>query len=353
MAGVLKALGIVALVGVILAAGAVGGGYLWLQNHYTASGPASEDTTFLVARGSGAVRIASDLENQGLIRDDMVFRAGVRLRGVQGELKAGEYVIPAGASMDEIVTVFRQGDVVDHRITFPEGSTTAEIVRIIEANGILTGEITGTPGEGTLLPETYSITRDMTRDALLARMAQAQAELVETLWPSRAEDLPFDTPEEAIILASIVEREAGGYEHDLVAGVFVNRLRCPQGPSCQGRAWRLQADATVHYGVNGGEPLFNASGQRRTLYRSELRNGDNPYNTYQNDGLTPGPIANPGRAAIEAVLNPADTNAMFFVADGSGGHVFAATVSEHERNVRNWRRIEAELIAAERANDGR
>lgn len=340
----------------VLGGAAIGGGYWWLQHSYTASAPTTADTTLIVQRGSGAIRIANQLEAQGLISDAMVFRAGLRLRGVQRQLKAGEYIIPAGASMDDIVELLREGAVVNHAITIIEGLTSAQIIAIVNANDILSGPaITAIPGEGTLLPDTYAVTRDMTRQDLLDRMASAQAKLIEDLWPIRAENLPFDTPDQAITLASIVEREAGGSEHDLVAGVFVNRLSCPGGPNrqyCEGRGWRLQADATVHYGVNGGEPLFNREGQRRTLYRSELRNAENLYNTYQHDGLTPGPIANPGRAAIEAVLNPGQTDAMFFVADGTGGHVFAPTVEEHERNVRAWRRIEADLIAAERANGG-
>lgn len=353
VSGLWKLFGIAFATGIVSGAAAVLGAYFWLKLSYGAPGPFTDETVFVVPRGAGAIRIANRLEADGLISNARVFRVAIRLRGVQRELKAGEYAIPAAASMADIVALLRAGDVVEHRTTIIEGMTSAQIVRALNANEILSGDaIVDIPGEGTLLPDTYAITRDMTRQDVLDRMAEAQANLLDQLWPDRADDLPFETPEQAVILASIVEREAGGFEHDLVAGALVNRLRCPRGPSCEGRGWRLEADATVHYGVNGGEPLFNKQGQRRTLYRSELRNRDNAYNTYQHDGLTPGPISNPGRAAIAAVLNPASTDAMYFVADGTGGHAFAATLDEHNANVARWRAIERQRIDAERAGGG-
>lgn len=322
----------------VAGAAAVGGGYLWLQNQFSAPGPTGEPTTIVLDRGLGLIAIASRLEQAGLVDDDRVFRAGVMLRGAERDLKAGEYAVPAAASMDDILTLLRAGDVVLHTVTIPEGFTTAQALRVIAASEVLTGEVTTPPGEGALLPETYSVTRGETRQAVVDRMAAAHDEVLAELWLNRAPDLPIATPQEAVILASVVEREAGGYEHDLVAGVFINRLN---------RGMRLQADATIIYGVTGGEPLFNEQGERRTIRRSELNDAANLYNTYRHDGLPPGPIANPGRAALAGVLNPPRTDALYFVADGTGGHAFARTLAEHERNVAAWRRIERERLAAQ------
>ncbi len=332
-------------------AGAGVAAWAWLMNEADRAGPSVEPTVVELPMGSGLISIANRLENAGLVRDALHFRLVVTLEGASRDLRAGEYEIPAGASMNEIADQLRQGDVIEYAVTIREGLTSAMIVRQLNETPFLSGEIEDIPAEGTLLPETYSVQRNADRQGLLDRMAEAQSALLDQVWPDRAEGLPIQTQEEAVILASIVEREAGGSEHDLVAGVMVNRLLCPGGNGvCLGRGWRLQVDAAVHYGVNGGEPLFNAQGQRRTLYVSELRNADNPYNTYEHDGLPPGPIANPGRAALEAALNPAQTEAMYFVADGTGGHAFARTASEHNQNVDRWRQIEQERIAAERAD---
>jgi UPF0755 protein len=224
-------------------------------------------------------------------------------------------------------------------VTFAEGLTSAMIAETLMQADVLEGEITPPP-EGTLLPETYQVVRGTSRQAVLDRMTAAQTEVLDRLWEGRAEGLPFDTREEAIILASIVEKETGvPEERGRVAAVFVNRLK---------RGMRLESDPTIIYGVSGGVPLVNAAGERRTIRRSELDNADNPYNTYQIAGLPPGPICNPGADSLAAVLNPAQTDDIFFVADGSGGHVFAATLAEHNRNVAQWRRIERERLAAER-----
>jgi UPF0755 protein len=279
-------------------------------------------------RGAGLITIANQLESAGVIEDALVFRAWVTIDGGDRDLRAGEYAIPAGASMLDIYAQLREGNTIQYFVTAPEGRTSAQIVRILNENAVLTGEITDIPAEGTLLPETYSFHRGDTRQHILDRMRADQQALIEELWPNRAEDLPFDTPEEAIILASVVEKETGvAAERPLVASVFVNRLR---------RGIRLESDPTIIYGITGGEPLG------RGIRRSELDNDENPYNTYFVDGLPPTPIANPGRDAIAAVLNPPDTDYLFFVADGTGGHAFAATYREHQRNVANWRRIERE-----------
>ena len=233
--------------------------------------------------------------------------------------------------MRQTYEALAEGKSVLYRFTAPEGLTSAQIIRAMKANDALTGEIDSIPAEGTLLPETYMVPRAMSRADLLKQMQRAQSELIDKLWETRQKDLPIKTKAEAIILASVVEKETGvGGERDVVAGVFINRLR---------RGMRLQSDPTIIYGVSKGEPLYNKKGQRRTLYRSEIdRKTD--WNTYQIDGLPKTPICNPGAEAIAAVLAPAKTDYLFFVADGSGGHVFAKTVAEHNRNVKNWRKIE-------------
>lgn len=312
----------------LLAAGGAYGGWVWLNSQFEAAGPAGPDETVLLPRGSGLIAIANQLEREGLITDAQLFRIMVMIDGGDRSLRAGEFAIPEQASMQEIYSILRDGDTIQHPVTAAEGLTTAMIVEIVQSADVLTGEITNVPPEGALLPETYLVDRGTSRQAVIDRMAAAQTALLDELWPNRADDLPFDTREEAIILASIVEKEtAVGDERPLVAGVFVNRLR---------RGMRLQTDPTIIYGLTQGYPLG------RGIRRSELDDASNPYNTYQIDGLPPTAIANPGEASIRAVLNPPETNYLFFVADGTGGHAFASTYAEHNRNVAQWRRIERE-----------
>lgn len=314
--------------GTILLAGGAWLSWNWLQAEVEEPGPAAGETIVTLPRGSGLIAIANRLEEAGVVEDAQLFRIWVTIDGGDRDLRAGEYAIPAGASMQDIYDQLRAGDTIQYLVTAPEGRTSAQIVRILNENPVLTGEITEIPAEGTLLPETYSFHRGDTRQDILDRMRADQQALLDELWPNRADDLPFDTPEEAIILASIVEKETGvASERPLVASVFVNRLR---------RGMMLESDPTIIYGITGGEPLG------RGIRRSELDNDDNPYNTYFITGLTPTPIANPGRDAIAAVLNPPESDYLFFVADGTGGHAFAATYREHQRNVANWRRIERE-----------
>lgn len=317
---------------VLVAGGAVIGGYAWLGYQFNAEGPGQEDTTILLERGSSVRAIAAQLEERGLISDQRIFLAQLRLDEELGRerapMRAGEFAIPAGASMAEIHDVLAHGEVIQHPVRVPEGLTSAMIVRIVEASDVLTGEIERVPAEGALLPDTYLVDRGTSRQAVLDRMAAAQARLLDELWETRDPDLPFDTREEAINLASIVEKETGiAHERPMVASVFVNRLR---------RGIRLQSDPTIIYGITGGEPLG------RGIRRSELDDTTNPYHTYHIDGLPPTPIANPGRESIAAVLNPPESNYLFFVADGTGGHAFATTLAEHNRNVARWRQIERE-----------
>jgi len=301
---------------------------------YTAPGPLEQDVALIIDRGASVNAIATGLEERGIISNRYVFIGAAYGTGATRRLQAGEYIIPARASMEHVLDRLVSGQVVQHSITFAEGLTSAQIVEKLRNNDILTGRIAEIPPEGTLLPETYRFTRGMTRQRLIEVMQGAQDRALAEIWAGRDPDLPLDSPEELVILASIVEKETGlAEERDRVAGVFVNRIE---------RGMRLQSDPTILYGLYGGE----AWARPRTITRSEL-DRPNPYNTYQIDGLPPGPIANPGRAAMEAVANPADTDALFFVADGTGGHAFANSYEEHQRNVAQWRQIERQRNAAQ------
>ena len=254
-----------------------------------------------------------------------MFKLAARLEELAPALKAGEYELPPGASIMDIVRLLKEGKALLRFVTIPEGLTTAMIFRRLEAEELLTGEISFEVREGDLLPETYSFQRGDTRDSVLKRMKDAHDDVLAALWEGRHADLPIKTADEAVILASIVEKETGiADERPRVAAVFVNRLR---------RGMRLQSDPTIIYGLTGGEPLG------RGIRRSELRK-ETPYNTYIIRGLPPTPIANPGRDALAAVLNPVETNELYFVADGTGGHAFATSLAEHNRNVAKWRQIE-------------
>lgn len=306
----------------IVAVGA-GGYFAWAEA--SREGPLAEDAVILFEPGTSVAAMASELKTAGAVRYPELFRVAARIRGDAGELKAGEYRIPAKASVIDILDLLVEGKSILHYLTAPEGRTTAQILKLVIADDALEGELTLAPVEGELLPETYAFTRGETRDGLVADMMKAQDALIEQLWDDRAMDLPYTTVEEAITLASIVEKETGvAAERPLIAAVFVNRLK---------KGMRLQSDPTIIYGLTQGEPLG------RGLRVSEIEKAT-PYNTYVIAGLPPTPIANPGRAAIEAVLNPADSDALYFVADGSGGHVFASTLDEHNRNVAEWRKIE-------------
>lgn len=320
-------LGVVML---LLAAALAGAGYL-AYREATGPGPLDQEAIVLLKTGSSVSSIAGELKRAGVIRHPLLFKAVVRARNLQGALKAGEYRFAKGATMMEAIDLVVSGKSILHYFTAPEGRTTAQILRLIAANPTLEGSITIGPAEGDLLPETYAFTRGETRDAMVRTMMNARNVLLEELWDGRALELPFNTRAEAIILASIVEKETGiAEERPRIAAVFVNRLK---------KRMRLESDPTVIYGLTGGEPLG------RGIRVSELRK-ETPYNTYVVSGLPPTPIANPGRESIEAVLNPADTNDLFFVADGSGGHAFAATLDEHNRNVAKWRRVERDQAGA-------
>ena len=311
----------------LLAAVSLGAGGYFAYREATRPGPLEQETVVMLKAGTSVSGIAEVLSENGAIRHPELFRAAVRVRQVESDLKAGEYAIPAGASVMEIIDLLVEGKSILHYFTAPEGKTTAQIMRLLTEADILVGDITLMPNEGELLPETYAITRGETRDDLIRRMMKAQEGVLDELWDARALELPITTQEEAIILASIVEKETGiAAERPRIAAVFINRLK---------RGMRLESDPTIIYGLTKGEPLG------RGLRVSELRK-ETPYNTYVISGLPPTPIANPGRDAIAAVLNPAETNEIFFVADGTGGHVFAENLRDHNKNVAQWRRIERE-----------
>lgn len=326
---------------VILAGAGAFGAYTWLKGEITKPGAFSEDTTIIVPPGQSLSGLSAVLEQDGLVSDARLMRLAARLDLIPTDIKTGEYVIPAGASPTEIVAQLVAGDVVLHRITIPEGLTTKQVLARIAADPMLEGDMPDLElGEGELLPETYSFSRGTTRAEIIEIMADAQDALIDRLWEARTDGVAVSSKEEALILASIVQKEAAGPdEYGNVASVFSNRLR---------KGMKLETDPTVIYGITGGEPLYNRRGQRRTLLRSEL-DRDTPYNTYTREGLPPTPIASPGMGAIEAVLDPPDTEYIFFVANPEGGTTFTTNYRDHQRAVEIYARYRDAEIARERA----
>ncbi|WOR13615.1 endolytic transglycosylase MltG [Hyphomonas sp. FCG-A18] len=326
----------------VLATAAGLGGWIWFNDQVSRPGPLMVPTEFTVDRGEGLASVAAKLEAEGIIKRRQLLQLKARIDETETAIKAGTYAIPAGVSIVSLLDQLVEGEVIQLRLTIPEGLTTAQILRRVEAADVLSGDMPEREiGEGVLLPDTYVFGTGTTREQFISRMETAQDRLLERLWEERQEGLPLQTPYEAVTLASVVEKETGiDGERGKVAGLFVGRLK---------KGMRLESDPTIIYGVSQGEPLYNRQGQRRTLYRSEIdRKTD--WNTYQIDGLPKTPICNPGRDAIEAVLNPPDTDYVFFVADGKGGHLFAKTYEEHQRNVAKYREFERQEIARERGN---
>lgn len=365
----------------------------WSRGQYSEPGPLSQAVCLRVAPGSTMAVVADDLAEQGAISSGFLFRSGVNYDGKSGDLKAGSFVLPAEASMKEIADIVTRGgrsnncgtEVVwqvrvasdrvvvrgldaqsgDYtelaafnpadeaeapaaysaaleepdarfKVQFIEGTTVWQVVEAIKAAPFMTGEVGEMPTEGTLAPDVYEVAAGADRAELIGRMQAAQDDILEAAWLVRDPQTPLKTREEALILASIVEKETGlAEERPQVASVFVNRLE---------QGWKLQTDPSVIYGVTEGKGPLG-----RGLRRSELDRAT-PFNTYVIEGLPPTPIANPGRGAIEAALNPAEEEYMFFVADGTGGHAFAVTNAEHNRNVAKWRAIEKERAEAAQSN---
>jgi UPF0755 protein len=261
----------------------------------------------------------------GVVANADLFRLGLRIRNLQGTLKAGEYGFPARVSMADVQGILASGKSIQHKITAAEGLTSQMIYDIVRNDPVLTGDAGAVPDEGTLLPETYLFTRGTTRAKIIAQMRKAQKDLLAKLWPARSGDLPIHSEDQAITLASIVEKETAiAEERRHVAAVFANRLKI---------GMKLQSDPTIIYDITKGYPLG------RGIRESELQRAS-PHNTYAIPGLPPTPICNPGKDAIAAVLNPENSNDLYFVANGKGGHVFSATIEEHEQNVAKWRQIE-------------
>lgn len=310
----------------ILASGANYG--ISVFNRYLVDGgPSAEETIVTLPRGAGLQTIVHRLDEAGVISHPWLFQLAVRIGGHDRALKAGEYAFPAEVSPSQVIAIITEGKTVARRVTVIEGQTVAEVFRTIDQAEGLSGDLPEKPAEGTLLPETYLYSRGDSKAGLVKRMQDAMAEVLKNAWAGRAEGLPFGAPEEALILASIVDKETGvAEERAKVAAVFVNRLR---------KGMRLQSDPTIIYGLTDGQGPLD-----RELTRQDWKL-DHPYNTYRIEGLTPGPIGNPGRRSIEAVMNPDQHDYLYFVADGTGGHAFARTLDEHNDNVARWRRIKA------------
>ena len=325
-----------ALTILILAIAALGVLVMWGKGEFSKPGPLAEAVIGPVEPGDGLAKVTKRLVEAGAIKNETVFRLGARYTKVANNLKFGEYEIPPEASMQDILAVITSGRGVSYAVTVVEGWTSWQVVEKLKTVELLTGEIAEIPPEGSLAPNTYSYNRGESRQALIDKMLAAQVDILEEAWLNRDPETPLKSREEALILASIVEKETGlADERPLVASVFVNRLE---------RGMRLQTDPTVIYGLTEGKGSLG-----RGLRRSELDKAT-PFNTYIIEGLPPTPIANPGKAAILATLNPDTSDFIFFVADGTGGHAFAKTLAEHNRNVRAWRAIEAERAKAAETN---
>ncbi len=283
-----------------------------------------KETVVLIAPRSRTHDIVQMLEASGALKFGLLFELDLRMRGLADKIKAGEYAVPSQASMKTIAGILVEGKSIQHKLTAAEGLTSDMIWKLVQADKVLVGDAGPAPEEGSLLPETYLFTRGETRAHLLAKMAKAQEKFLDEKWSGRAQTLPFQSPREAVTLASIVEKESAlPEERRHIASVFVNRLKI---------GMRLQTDPTVIYGLTRGYPLG------RGIRQSELE-GATPYNTYVIAGLPPGPICNPGKDSIAAVLNPEPSDDLFFVATGHGGHVFASTISQQARNVAAYRAV--------------
>jgi len=305
---------------------AVGAALFFGRQRFEAPGPLAADKVVNIPRGLGIRDIADLLQREGVIDQPYIFMGGVIVLKARGDLKSGEYQFTKRASLADVVDTIVENKVVQHAFTVPEGLTSEQIVARLLENDALTGQIKEIPREGTLLPETYKFTRGMTREQIIQRMQQSHRHVLQEVWEHRMADLPVKTQEQLVTLASIIEKETGKPdERTRVAAVFVNRLKGKM---------RLQSDPTIIYGLTGGKGSLG-----RPILKSEIEQ-PTPYNTYVIDGLPPGPIANPGRASLEAAANPARTKELYFVADGTGGHVFADNYAEHQKNVARLRGIE-------------
>ncbi len=308
--------------------------FYFVRLEFDRPGPLEVSAVLVVPKGESTTAIADRLAAEGIIADRRIFMTSIfyfmHLKG-QGTLKAGEYQFDKHATMRQVLDTLVEGKSISYKVTFPEGWTSQQIVERLAANPELDGPVPEVPAEGSLLPDTYSFGSKDTRQDIIQRMQVAHQKFLDKVWEERDPEIMVKTPEEAVILASIVEKETGvAEERPRIASVFHNRLR---------KRMRLQSDPTIIYGIFGG------SGMRDHPITQEELARENPYNTYKINGLPPTPIGNPGRAAIEAVLKPAKTKDLYFVANGSGGHAFATTLAQHNSNVVKWRKIEREIRA--------
>lgn len=311
------------------------------NREFSVQGPLAIDKVVMIERGSTTEDIVDTLSREGVVHRPGFLWAALLWRDISSKFgsesanrraKSGEYLFKQASTMSEVLDIITSGRSIQHSITIPEGLTSEQIVERIRENDLLTGEIESIPQEGSLLPDTYRINRGTSRQALLARMAAEQRRVLNDVWNRRAKDLPLRNPRELVTLASIVEKETGrADERPRVASVFFNRLE---------KKMKLQSDPTIIYGIVGGKATLG-----RPISRADI---DRPtaFNTYTIPALPPGPIANPGRAAMEATANPSRTRDVYFVADGTGGHAFAETLDQHNRNVARWRQIEAQRNSA-------
>ncbi|WP_246731798.1 endolytic transglycosylase MltG [Methylocapsa sp. S129] len=302
------------------------GGFGFAMIQARKPGPLAADKVVVITRDDDGGSIPDQLERAGVIDSPLWFNLTLLLDGSRGKLKRGEYLFKEHVSLREAEEALISGKVLLHKVTVPEGLTSEQVVQRLRDNDVFVGDIKEIPREGSILPETYEFQRGVTRASVLAKMENDQAKLVDEIWKKRAPDLPIKSPGELVTLASIVEKETGkADERPHVAGVFINRLQ---------KRMKLESDPTIVYGLVGGKGTLG-----HPISKSELQQAT-PYNTYIIEGLPPGPIANPGKAAMEAVANPSHTSDLFFVADGTGGHAFADTLDQHQKNVARWRQIE-------------
>jgi UPF0755 protein len=314
----------------LIVAGIVGGGAIVVgKTRLEAPGPLQEDKVVVIPPRSGIMDIADLLTREGVIEEHrLIFIGSVFALNARSELKAGEYLFTRQASVRDVVQTIVEGKVVQHQITIPEGLTSEQIVARLLDDDILSGNVKEIPREGSLLPDSYHFNRGFTREQMIQRMRQAQDKVLREVWERRSPDLPLKSPDQLVVLASIIEKETGKpEERTRIAAVFANRLK---------QRMKLQSDPTVIYGL-----VFGKGSLGRPLSKGDIAQ-PTPYNTYVIDGLPPGPIASPGRASIEAAASPARTKEFYFVADGTGGHAFAETYEQHQKNVARLRVIEHE-----------